>query len=39
LQAGVFTIILVASSFTMQWAVWLIEHRRRAERVVGSSPP
>jgi cytochrome c oxidase subunit 3 len=31
LQAGIFTIILVASSFTMQWAVWLIEHRRRAE--------
>jgi cytochrome c oxidase subunit 3 len=31
LQSGVFTIILVASSFTMQWAVWLIEHRRRAE--------
>lgn len=30
-QAGIFTIILVASSFTMQWAVWLIEHRRRAE--------
>ena len=29
LQAGVFTIILVASSFTMQWAVWLEEHRRR----------
>lgn len=31
LQSGVFTIILVASSFTMQWAVWLIEHRRRVE--------
>ncbi len=31
LQAGIFTIILVASSFTMQWAVWLAEHRRRAE--------
>ena len=31
LQSGIFTIILVASSFTMQWAVWLIEHRRRAE--------
>jgi cytochrome c oxidase subunit III len=29
LQAGVFTVILVASSFTMQWAVWLIEHRER----------
>ncbi len=31
LQAGIFTAILVASSFTMQWAVWLAEHRRRAE--------
>jgi cytochrome c oxidase subunit 3 len=31
LQSGIFTIILVASSFTMQWAVWLIERRRRAE--------
>ena len=31
LQAGIFTLILVSSSFTMQWAVWLIEHRRRAE--------
>jgi cytochrome c oxidase subunit 3 len=31
LQSGIFTIILVASSFTMQWAVWLIEHRRRVE--------
>ena len=30
LQSGIFTIILVASSFTMQWAVYLIEHRRRA---------
>lgn len=30
-QSGIFTIILVASSFTMQWAVWLIEHRRRKE--------
>lgn len=30
-QSGIFTIILVASSFTMQWAVWLNEHRRRAE--------
>ncbi len=29
LQAGIFTIILVASSGTMQWGVWLIEHRRR----------
>jgi cytochrome c oxidase subunit 3 len=29
LQSGIFTIILVASSFTMQRAVWLIEHRRR----------
>ena len=29
-QSGIFTIILVASSFTMQWAVYLIEHRRRA---------
>ena len=34
LQAGIFTIILVASSFTMQYAVWLIEHRRRAEAKV-----
>jgi len=31
LQSGLFTIILVASSFTMQYAVWLIEHRRRKE--------
>ena len=31
IQAGVFTAILVSSSFTMQWAVWLEEHRRRAE--------
>ena len=30
-QAGIFTIVLVASSFTMQWAVWLVEHRRREE--------
>ncbi len=30
LQAGIFTIILVSSSFTMQYAVWLIEHRKRA---------
>jgi cytochrome c oxidase subunit 3 len=30
-QAGIFTIILVASSFTMQRAVWLVEHRRRSE--------
>ncbi|HEY5111969.1 MAG TPA: heme-copper oxidase subunit III [Acidimicrobiales bacterium] len=29
LQSGIFTIILIASSFTMQYAVWLIEHRRR----------
>ena len=29
LQSGIFTILLVASSFTMQYAVWLIEHRRR----------
>ncbi len=29
LQSGIFTIILVASSFTMQYAVWLIERRRR----------
>jgi cytochrome c oxidase subunit 3 len=28
-QSGIFTIILVASSFTMQWAVYLIEHRDR----------
>ncbi len=28
-QAGIFTVILVASSFTMQWAVWLIERRDR----------
>lgn len=28
-QSGIFTIILVASSFTMQWAVWLIERRDR----------
>ena len=31
LQSGIFTFILVASSFTMQWAVWLIEHRRRVQ--------
>ncbi len=31
LQSGIFTIILIASSFTMQRAVWLIEHRRRGE--------
>ena len=30
-QAGIFTVVLVGSSFTMQWAVWLIEHRRREE--------
>jgi cytochrome c oxidase subunit 3 len=30
MQAGIFTVILVASSFTMQWAVWLIERRDRA---------
>jgi len=29
LQSGIFTIILVASSATMQWAVWLEEHRQR----------
>jgi cytochrome c oxidase subunit 3 len=29
IQAGIFTIILVSSSFTMQRAVWLVEHRRR----------
>lgn len=34
LQAGIFTIILVSSSFTMQWAVWLAEHRRRAEAAI-----
>jgi len=38
LQAGVFTVILVASSFTMQYAVWLIENRRRREADDGSSP-
>jgi len=31
LQAGIFTIILVASSGTMQYAVWLEEHNRRVE--------
>jgi len=31
LQSGIFTIVLIASSFTMQRAVWLIENRRRAE--------
>ena len=31
LQSGIFTIILVASSFTMQWAVWLVEHRERGK--------
>src|SRR3974390_72092 len=31
LQAGIFTIILVASSFTMQWAVYLQEYRRLRE--------
>lgn len=31
LQSGIFTIILVASSFTMQYAVWLIEHRERGK--------
>ena len=31
LQSGIFTIILVASSFTMQWAVWLIEHNERGK--------
>jgi cytochrome c oxidase subunit 3 len=31
LQAGIFTMILVSSSFTMQWAVWLSEHRQRAK--------
>ncbi len=31
LQSGIFTLILIASSFTMQRAVWLIEHRRRQE--------
>ena len=30
LQAGIFTIILVSSSFTMQWAVWQQEHNQRA---------
>ncbi len=30
-QAGIFTVVLVASSATMQWAVWLVEHRRREE--------
>ncbi len=30
-QAGIFTVVLIGSSFTMQRAVWLIEHRRRAE--------
>jgi len=30
LQAGIFTLILISSSFTMQWAVWLQEHDRRA---------
>jgi cytochrome c oxidase subunit III len=30
LQSGIFTIILVASSFTMQWAVFLVERRDRA---------
>ena len=29
IQAGIFTIILISSSFTMQRAVWLVEHRRR----------
>jgi len=31
LQSGIFTVVLIASSFTMQRAVWLIENRRRAE--------
>jgi len=31
LQSGIFTLILISSSFTMQRAVWLIEHRRRVE--------
>ncbi len=31
LQAGIFTVILVASSFTMQYAVWLDETRQRAK--------
>ncbi len=30
-QAGIFTLVLIGSSFTMQRAVWLVEHRRRAE--------
>jgi cytochrome c oxidase subunit 3 len=30
LQAGIFTLILVSSSFTMQYAVWQQEHDRRA---------
>jgi cytochrome c oxidase subunit 3 len=30
LQAGIFTAILVSSSFTMQWAVYQHEHRQRA---------
>jgi cytochrome c oxidase subunit III len=29
LQSGIFTIILVASSATMQYAVWLVERNRR----------
>jgi len=29
LQAGIFTMLLIASSFTMQWAVWQQEHERR----------
>ena len=36
LQAGIFTLILVSSSFTMQWAVWQQEHdRRRVGEAVG----
>ena len=30
-QAGIFTLVLIGSSFTMQRAVWLVEHRRRVE--------
>ena len=29
IQAGIFTLILISSSFTMQWAVWQQEHDRR----------
>jgi cytochrome c oxidase subunit III len=31
IQAGIFTIILISSSFTMQRAVWLVEHRHRGD--------